>query len=223
MSLIDIPVSDLLAVAPFVADREVRYYLNGIAVEPDEEGGAILIATNGHILAAIRSPHARASSIAIIDWPKNLAAAARANIKGRPNLRLIVEEPGGYAKLADTRDAHVQVGKALIEGKYPEWRKIIPKELTAGLPGAYNRGYLDKVMSVEYSRSMERHQGVSFFYDAKCKEPKEAIVVARFPSLREMIVVLMPMRDPVEPLPGWLTRKPPAAAAPVEPVEEKAA
>ncbi|HCK4895383.1 TPA: hypothetical protein N0H42_000458 [Pseudomonas aeruginosa] len=46
----------LAAVSLFMAHNDVRYYLNGISIEPASQGGVLLIATNGHHIGVMHDP-----------------------------------------------------------------------------------------------------------------------------------------------------------------------
>lgn len=59
-------------------DNSVRPYLWGVCVEPLEDGGAVLVATNGHILAAYHDATATAAEAVTIWLDKPLKEAAHA-------------------------------------------------------------------------------------------------------------------------------------------------
>lgn len=222
MSLADIPVDGLITIAPFRAQGDVRYYLDGIYAEPDPEGGAVLCATNGHMLAITRSPEALVESAFILKWSKTMDAAARRAMRISPNARALIETRTANAKIVAQGEFHIEAGSAIIDGVYPAWRKVVPHDLARGLPGSYNSEYLDQILSIRIPGCVRKYNGVTFFHDAKCQIVEEAVVVARFSGLPDLIVVLMPMRDKdaVNGLPAWLKKPQPAAA---ERPEEKAA
>lgn len=59
--------ADLVKAAlPFAAKQDVRYYLNGVCIRPAKEGGALIIATDGHIMVCLRDPEGVADQAHII-------------------------------------------------------------------------------------------------------------------------------------------------------------
>lgn len=55
MTTLTIPTAILAGVAPFMAKKDVRYYLNGARIE-SERGYIRAIATDGHALAVCDAP-----------------------------------------------------------------------------------------------------------------------------------------------------------------------
>jgi DNA polymerase III beta subunit, central domain len=208
MNLVEIPLSDLLAVAPFRADRDIRYYLDGVYAEPHPEGGAVLVATNGHVMAMILSHNAIVQQPCIVKWTKGLDAAARKGQKNSPDARLQIETERGNSRIMAPGETYIEPGSATIDGRYPEWRKVIPQNLAPGLPGCLQSKYLDLIMGVKYPGVVTRKAGVSFFHDTKPGDYH--VVVARYEGIPDMAVVLMPMKPSQPPvgLPEWLTSKP---------------
>lgn len=51
--MIRFPAKHLTTLAPFVPVNDIRYYLCGFRVEPAENGGIFLVATDGHTLIVI--------------------------------------------------------------------------------------------------------------------------------------------------------------------------
>ncbi|HBO9211544.1 TPA: hypothetical protein L5D58_006534, partial [Pseudomonas aeruginosa] len=67
----------LAAVSLFMAHNDVRYYLNGISIEPASQGGVLLIATNGHHIGVMHDPDGWASNKIIISPSKALVAGLK--------------------------------------------------------------------------------------------------------------------------------------------------
>jgi hypothetical protein len=138
-----VPLADFLAVKPFIATEESRYYLRGVRIEPHEEG-AIAVATNGHILGVQYSPKGYCATPGIWICPKALKLARGKNapehwVVGTVNgsvSRLHLVHATRYDKDADVA-AYVSEfpaagldemswGHSLIDGTYPDWRKVLP-------------------------------------------------------------------------------------------------
>lgn len=120
---------------PFVSKDPFRYYLCGIAVEPWEDG-VILVATDGHILAAIYDRTGEASGSFICAVPPALVKALPKSVETSGELHFI----GDAAYLLDgTNDDddpidvtapsphHLCITHApAIDGTFPDWRRTIP-------------------------------------------------------------------------------------------------
>jgi DNA polymerase-3 subunit beta len=131
-------------IQPFISREETRYYLNGFHVEPHPEKGVLIVATDGHklgcfydelgtadapqivklekwLLPLLRAPKKRAAEAMerylVVTWPddgKFFVSQSRASVyDGSP------DEPV-------TRFVAAQ-GEALVDGTFPNWRKVVPK------------------------------------------------------------------------------------------------
>lgn len=207
-NLVEIPVEDLLKVLPFRANQDVRYYLNGILIEPAERG-AFLVATEGHAMAVVHSETAFADKQRILDIPDDMARACRELKSASLVSKIIIEHEKARATVSDqTGEHYIKPGNAFIDGKYPEWRRVIPtvENLRPGLHSAINSMYLAKL-----KRALPKHMthyGFQFWHDVR--EPKERAAVARSPVMPEMIIVIMPMRLEKENVwPDWMPHEPP--------------
>lgn len=232
--LVTIPLCDLRAVLPFMATKDVRHYLNGLSVEP-YNGGCLLVATNGHIMAVMESKAARC------DVPRILALSTdefRAAIRGRiaPFFRLDDDEDqvdegdenfDGTLEVADA-DEHSRAviratfgaerfilpGKPFIDGKFPDWRKtLVPAEhLKRGIPHALSGKYLALLNHPAIGQL--RDSGIFFWGDDRGTDEKPAAITIRFESMPALVVLLMPIKIQAETSwPGWMPAKAPEAVS----------
>lgn len=220
---------DLARVIPFAPTEDVRYYLNGVNVEPLETGGALLVCTNGHMLAAIHSQISTAERPFVMRATKQLRLAIKqasrmeSGCVAIETAKSMVEVRGmGKRSRRGEPTFYVQPGGAVIDGKYPDWRKIVPapEKMVAGLPGGYNVKYLATAFALAGQIPESRYgNGMTFSHDTE--HPKDGAVFFHFgPNLGDLLVVCMPMRmsDSEVKLPAW-TR----VAMPASQPEEKAA
>lgn len=122
---------------PFKADvRDPRYYLNSIHIAPHEDGGAVLVACNGHTMMCIRDTTAVCTAPVTISVRAE-AAKYGAKHGGRTDAIAIIDTTtqrltitGGLAG----EELYIQPGKCLLEldgkGKphgYVDWRKVLPR------------------------------------------------------------------------------------------------
>lgn len=144
--------ADLLRRAHFcVGVEEIRYYLHGVNIEPCDGGGALLVATDGHRLVALRDPLAIVEGgTAIVrleksflveidrrcdkaddnrrgDW-KVIVAGQRAGLIKSPHANPTPAQVGArFDRLRDLDkdiDA-LQYRETIIDGVYPNWRKTL--------------------------------------------------------------------------------------------------
>lgn len=189
----------LARIFPFVAVGDIRYYLNGIHVARAPEG-VFLVATNGHAIAVI---HDRAGSIngaenvTVRVTRQLLAAAGAAQRKSNRSFGYRVLVKGQRLMLAvdtgsDVSDLelYVQPGKCVVEGKFPQWHKVLPDwpKLQRGAlagPHAVNPRYLAYFERIAH----EKHPGILFWH-----EPGDGRVIVQLEAVPEMVAVIMPMR-----------------------------
>ena len=105
--------------APSMANKEVRYYLNGMMFDVTESGMNV-VATDGHRLNMSSIECASDSSLSFI--------VPRDSI---PSLEQILEESGETViKVSkshiQTKTLDMQVTTKLIDGKYPSYQRVVP-------------------------------------------------------------------------------------------------
>jgi hypothetical protein len=211
MSIVEIPACDLARVVPFRANEDVRFYLNGIRIEP-YDGGCLLIATNGHWLAVMESKAARADTARILNVSKAFEKALREPMPH--DARVTVETETAHSVLiADGEERYVQPGVPFVEGNYPEWRKVMPpsQHLKPGLVAPLQTKY---VSQLHKAMPNDHYPGVKFWHDER--DPTKRAQVARFGKCPELVVLIMPINEFNEAgWPAWYPKEAvePAAAA----------
>lgn len=209
--IVEIPVEDLLSVLPFKSTDDVRYYLNGVRVEPCD-GGAMLIATNGHALAAIFSPGSRADTGRILAISADFEKAIR-EARASPNGRVCIESETSYAIVRDDfKERFIQPGVPFVDGKYPDWRRVVPTpdQLRPGLLSLMDSALIRNVRRAA-DTNIQRVP-VNFWHDVR--DPEKNAVVARIATNPRLIMILMPMTAAeFGEWPEWMTPKGAEAAA----------
>lgn len=211
MSLVEIPLDDLLNVLPFKARDDIRYFLNGVLVSPCGEG-AMLVATNGHVMAVLHSRNAHTDVDRILDIPDDFAKALRHQGNQGQGRTLSVEtETARIVITAEDVEHLVKAGRAFLDGKYPEWRKVVPKveELEPGFTSALSSEYLAWLQ-----RATAYGKSVPIMFWQRKEKPLESVAVARFSGIPELVVLVMPMRiDRPTEWPDWMPHDVPTEAA----------
>lgn len=195
------PARAFAFVAPFRAEHDIRYYLNGFAVEPHPEGGVIVAATNGHQLAVAYCKNGRADRRRIFTCTKALVAAAkkpRAALIGLKNNRLtVINAPAGTELEewvdVDGLESFIQSGDPNITGTFPDVARVIPRDagsLEEGLRGVLNARYVQAIGNAALFAGGRKFAGCQHW-----TKRESGIVLTRFPTEPGFLVLTMPMRD----------------------------
>jgi Ftsk gamma domain len=209
------------AICKFKATHDIRYYLNGVYVEPSPDGGAYIVGTNGHALGLWYDPSAEVERAIILRIEKKLEAACA----GAETKRLLVLD-GRLAVVDKTEEIYIQPnggGTAgipfEISGKFPDWRKVIPEvDYQRRIYDVFRPEYLAHVgQALRIGTNQDKFSAI-----ALNQRSSGAAIVAMSTSAVEgannFIGVVMPMReDNGIKQPAWLAKA--KAAAPAEAVE----
>lgn len=131
-----IATKDLQAVSLAMADKDIRYYLNGVLFELDNAEGYRLVATDGHRLHIVCKRKAQAADSVIM--PRDTVVHI---IKQKTQAFELEIIPGA------TRQIKIRTGGGFItvpevEGKYPDHRRVMPKQLNPIETAHYQPEYL---------------------------------------------------------------------------------
>jgi hypothetical protein len=203
------------AIAAAVAAKgDVRYYLNGVSVEPGPKGkGAIMVGTDGHRLIAMHDPNGICKQQVILSTsPQMLSACTKSPARSRfIDIMLTLDDnnslaigPGGNSDSELQFKPHYRHPiDPRIDGKYTEWRRVVPArdDVIPGIPGGYNGSYLHDFCKI--AKLVDgRHGGITFFQHKEGGEHKTLLI--RSTGNKDFLGLLMPMRvDGVEGVPAW--------------------
>lgn len=229
-NLVEVPVADLLRVTPFKGHDDIRYYLNGVLVTP-HDGGALLIATNGHWMAVYESKAARTDQPRILDLPRWFVNQIQTVERGErlddetvewddedgraprtgPKTLVVASETSRLTILESSiSELLVKPGRPFIDGKFPDWQKVLPdpSKLERGLFTPFAVNYLAEL----YRAVPNQHEYPLFCYQDREGGPG----VFRYGGMPELLVALMPRKDSdkeVKGWPAWMTKEPAEKAA----------
>lgn len=140
-------IKALLAVA---AKSDIRYYLNGVAIDAREAGDVTLVATDGHRLLAVPVDSNDIESYA--DFMLGVWVVDRALLEsvkpvkaGRVELPLVLTLAGVSA--GNPPSATVSLAGATtasgttVDGRFPDWRRVMPASAN-GIPAQYSPEYI---------------------------------------------------------------------------------
>jgi hypothetical protein len=211
-------LSSALRVKPFVSDEDSRYYLQGVCIEPAQEG-ATCASTDGHRLGVYYDKEGYSTGKAIVRLPPEIKMPAKKKglfaspwlvgvRTGAGKGYVAVVEPAGKGEddtaqnaIERVEDCIIRIGNALIDGSFPDWRRVIPKPTERDTVRAFNG---------EYVKAFGKHMTLRGADAASA----HLIEISGEPNF---LGVLMPMRaDSKGKLPDWLE-------APKAPARKKAA
>jgi DNA polymerase III sliding clamp (beta) subunit (PCNA family) len=187
------------AVAQFKATTDIRYYLNGVYVEPIPSGGALIIATNGHALCMWKDTDGMVERPVILCTSKKLLAACSSKDAKHLQLnedRLTVTDKKGLEFFVQPKRE-----KWEIEAKYPDWKRVVPKtESALTLFDALNPTYVSMVAQALKIGTSDRYaSGISFNQPAQ-----NGSIVVTSSKTENFLAVIMPLRESVSHQPTWV-------------------
>lgn len=161
----------------FRAKADIRYYLNGVCFMP----GGKLAATDGHRLF-------------IGQHENDLTENAIVSIEKAPHKRYsyaVCDTDSGLVEFFNESDSRVGVALCqLIDGRYPDVERVIPKEQAACDRIGFNAGYLADVEKCAKLFN-PKWQGVTFDLNGNTSA---AVCTVTSPDGATGKIIVMPMR-----------------------------
>ena len=184
---IEVTRAQLRAALIFSAVKDIRYYLNCVCLHVGECGDARLVATDGHRLAIVKlcdqSNAAPGEYLIPGDMLKTIKKAGRLD-----KLPLLLTVDGERFNLADQYDGAILCGSKLIDGKFPDYQRIIPiPENMDGTPGTFNASYL-----ADIQKALIELGDSNGFYSMRQNGEKSGALVMR--EDKGFLCVVMSMR-----------------------------
>lgn len=195
------------AVAVAVSTEETRYYLNGVHICAHPDGGAYLVATDGHRMLV------GCDEGATFDWPgsdsvivrpdKKLLAAAKTSARQEEPNRIAIEYGATVSVLmpGDDDTSTASFAGLLIDGTFPDWRRVIPTvdKYKHAACQCFNARYLADFGTAARIMTGQKEALISTLAN---DEHSPALVDLGVPNL---FGVLMPIRKSNDPArPAWL-------------------
>lgn len=124
-SYFDVPQTDFIEMISqtvfAVSDDETRYFMNGVYMEQNE-GELVMVATDGRRLAHIRkSPSENIPEFQGVIIPPKILQMVKKLASGEGSISLAVGEKNVFCRFENQR-----ISSALIEGQFPNYRRVIP-------------------------------------------------------------------------------------------------
>lgn len=206
-----------------VSTEETRYYLNGFHVEPCAEGGALLVATDGHKMLIFRDPDGHVTSSAIVSLNTAMVKALKPGKRDAERLLVVSGQRAvivpvtdvsrtSLVSSADNPDASCvafQAAGTLVDGSFPDWRRVVPQGDTQPVCATFDATYVEALAEAlkpdGQRKAFVRLVAKGRDIDDAAKSPH--LMFAQAPI--QGFAVIMPVRDPgndVDDAPSWITR-----------------
>lgn len=201
-------------VAHFMAQCDIRYYLNGINVRPLAGGGVTICATNGHILGVYRDLAGMCSQEVTLSFGGKVMAVCAEQIDDE---RVVVLRRGRLTVL-DQRgnEVCIQAGNPVIDSQtaFPRFETVVPAadDLRPGLVSCISSRLLKKLARAANSArkvltSNSSRVGLDGLHFFNVNGDVKKCTVAHIdvaPDFLAIVMPLRPVRDITQPLPSWL-------------------
>lgn len=174
---------------PFRAERDVRFYLNGIYIAPDPSGGAVIVATDNKAMAVVYDEDGRAPVGGMI-LPIGRGQASVLRKGGR-----LFADAEGRAFVTNASDAIVWIAADLkVQGDYPDFSRVLPPpdSLEPGLLSTCNPVLLDRIRRAREAQARSKYSAGTRWWHQK-SDPYHGASVASIAD--NAIAVVMPLRD----------------------------
>jgi DNA polymerase III sliding clamp (beta) subunit (PCNA family) len=183
-------------VFPFVAQQDIRFYLNGINIRPLEDGSVMIVATNGSRYIVVRDPHGFVEKEIIVAVNKDALKHATS-----AKHTLDVMSNGSAMFSGDVaQPLFIQPGNSLVEGDFPRIERVASTiGYTEGISGAVNPRYLHDALTIAKSFG----ESIRFF--TRDNDSPLTFVLGGIGDL-ECFGGIMKMRESFEALPTWFPK-----------------
>lgn len=191
---IQVAASLFRAASEFQSKEEVRYYINGVYVQPHPDGGAVMVGTDGHRMLVAHDKEGVCTKPAIVQ----LEAAAYQPLGKDPELKLCVGADG-----IATCGHYRSVKNTFIDGTFPDWARVVKPVVELAKkrfhgkpqfePASFNAKYISGIRKVTKALGEE---GVAVrIVTFASAEPALLLI----PSRSDVFGVLMPMLAECDP------------------------
>lgn len=180
-------------VYPFMAQNDIRHYLNGINIRPLGDGSVMIVATDGHRYIVVRDPAGYAEKEVIVSICKD-ALKHLGNAKHTFDVM-----SNGEAMVLDgvAQPLFIQPGNSINEGDFPRIERVASiSGYKEGISGEINPRYLLSALEIgkQFGNSIR-------FFNRDNDSPLN-FVISGLGEL-ECFGGIMKLRDVYSSLPSW--------------------
>lgn len=181
-----------------MAKDDIRYYLKGMYFEKAPQGGIYIVATDGHMMTVIHDAKgdiAGADNCILKITPAMVAACkAVGSSHAMPSMMIAhgkrLSVACDFGQEQTSGETYVQAGDGIIEGKFPDYRRVIPDfaKLNRGAFtefGDISSAYLARLVKIHGTKHLN---SVAFW-----QETARSAVIVQHVAVPEMITIIMPV------------------------------
>lgn len=184
--------SAIFAAAMHIAGKkDVRYYLNGMLIEPGSDG-AVCVATDGHRLLVIRTN---------VPWSLGAMIVPRAACEHIAKIKAPVQFVRDGDKGAAV-SGQAKFGFTPIDGRFPDWRAVFPSERGDLHPTGFDPMLLEgvmksaKVLITEFGALRGRNKSaLALKLHGESSSLMAVTALREYSPVTHAAFVVMPMRD----------------------------
>lgn len=219
------------AVNCFAAKHDVRYYLNGVRIEPHPTQGVVMVATNGHIMAVMHDPEGwidpECEGMIVATPSSRLLTACKKKGSSKETCRqevnaLWISENAGLVTWGDVNAKPEPFGLgtlasekiALIDAKYPNWKRVLPEKqraLTGGVfPQAQSQYFETCYEAAKIVYPSHRYLTAPLDIQYEGDDGKIIVRLGYDELVERFVAIIMPVSvqsRPKQLLPEWLMPK----------------
>lgn len=183
----------LKTVHPFIAQQDIRFYLNGINIRPLDDGSVMVVATNGHRYVVVRDPNGYAERELIVHIGKDALKHA-----GNAKHTLDVMSNGSAMISGQVAEPlFIQPGNAIIDADFPRIERVASMTgYKEGISGSVNPSYLADALQIG------KAFGNSIRFFTRDSDSPLTFVLGGMGDL-ECFGGIMKLRESFEQLPSW--------------------
>jgi len=183
MKAILIPKNSFKAMALLASKQDIRYYLNGVLVESDNQHTR-LVATDGHLLGVFQiSETAHNGEAFSIIIPNEIIAK--------------LDKKDNFLSCVDGKWDIDGISFNPVEGKFPDYMRVLPSKPVSGETAQFNPEYITR-----FAKCSKLLNGKPWPVIAHNGDSSALVDI----GLDRFVGVVMPMRNPVviKETPVWL-------------------
>lgn len=142
-----------------ISSEETRYYLNGVAWQIGKDGRRF-VATDGHRLAACRYSSEEGQDASRI-IPRRAVEIIATHLSGK-DVKVFATT---VSTVLDIVSPGITLRTKLIDGTFPDWKRVVPKEDAFKFAFAFNRDEIIAAINQATAIGVERGRAIKFAPD----------------------------------------------------------
>jgi hypothetical protein len=194
--IFNVSASAVRAAASCMAKCDIRYYLNGVFIEPHTEGVTIT-ATNGHMLLSIIDRTGYTKAPVICSIPKHVKKAMPLRHMaddGRAHRLVLIDVPQAkkqaltLTSVTDSSEIVTDLSEHIVDAHFPDWRSVIRSAPDVATPvtGMLNAQYVSAL-----TKGFEKGVPMAF---KSFQANERSQVFHWFEGMPDVIACIMPIR-----------------------------